>query len=184
MAWRSPFTYRWPYPAKWLLVIVAVSAIGWGGWTNVSLQYLNERFPPGVQYFQRWGGSVSDPTVIRAGKVVSGASASNVVANGDLLTRFAGKYKVMTVCYHWKGDVDPKDVQNISKSNIFDIHPGPIEMSIPWNEQFIQEVGRGDSGTNYLLLLVPNKVSVGDVHSVRSALDLGGYSLINVSGPP
>jgi len=79
---------------------------------------------------------------------------------------------------------DPLDEPDISKSGLYDVKDELITIIIPWNDTFLTElVMKGIRGTNYSLLLVPADFDT-NFRTIRDALNKGGRSIQNRSGPP
>jgi hypothetical protein len=179
--WRSPLTYKWGPWKKAVLCLVVLGAVTQTGVKNVRNAYIDDRFPPNVQYFVLWGGNSDPLRVTPSGKVV-GMLASHVTVDGTKAMRYADDYRLWAACFHMGGLVDPNDTP-VSGSNLFDIEPRPIEIQIKWSPEFISEVSHGDNTTNYALVLIPKKVTNPSFTTLRDAMDKGGVVLQRTSGP-
>jgi hypothetical protein len=86
--------------------------------------------------------------------------------------------------FFWDGMEDKRDATGISGSGLFDMTDGPIEMGIPWSEQYTKTLLRGGHHTLYTVLLIPKKIKVADFHTIREAVDNGAVALGGTTGPP
>jgi hypothetical protein len=187
-AWRSPLTFSWPKRLKTLVVLAIVIWLGKVGWENVQKQIHDEEFPSGAQYLTGWGSfdreGVQFARVPSGPPKIKGITASKVEVDGTRLRRYMDRYRVAAVCFHWDGMQDVSDTKGISKSAVFDIISGPIQIAIPWNDQFIREGENGATGTGYILLLLPKNLSPFKFETVREATDKGAVILQSTTGPP
>jgi hypothetical protein len=176
------------------LAIFSVAIVAWVGYANVQNQIHEEELPLVPGYVLGWGVvndmrglkfKETDP-VTGSVMVEEGIAASYVTADGNLLskTKYRKSYKVMAVCFFWDGLEDALDVKGISKSGLFDIDKGPIEIRIPWNEEYIRRVAHGERGSSLDLLLVPDNLSPTSFDSVREAVAHGAILVQKVGGPP
>ena len=94
------------------------------------------------------------------------------------------KYRVMGVVYHIPPNVDRFDVSGISKSSEFDIRGEPTDIVIPWNQQFLNEMGNGARMSAYALLAIPVGVTKEQFDTLRQAEALGARILEERGGPP
>jgi len=121
-------------------------------------------------YLIRWGGGG------REGYLA-------VVADGSRLLSYAPKFKIAAVAFHWIPLRDVADVTELQKSRLFDIKNAEIEIGIQTDNKFIDETKRM-RGTAYVLLLVPNGITMDEFVTLRQAYLLGVKKLDGVSGPP
>jgi hypothetical protein len=125
---------------------------------------------------------------------IQGPKESMLRVNGSLLRSLAKKdYKLIGVGFHHVISGDVLDQPNISKSGLYDIRDGQINITIPWNDDFISELVHakpvGESLylrriPHYMLLAVPKGVTPQSFSSLRQAIDLGAKRLQSVAGPP
>jgi hypothetical protein len=190
MVWRSPLTIGWHKAAKSILVLLFVGSFGWAAWGNVSKQYHDELFPPGVMYFTSWGpfGGHQDIKVTTypppTPPKVEGYKANQVGIAGDLLAKFADRYRLIAICFQSDGMRDIDDEEDVSKSTIYDIRQGNILMGIPWTDRYTQKFAEGQHGTTYQVLLVPKQIRKYDFSTTRDAVDHGVIVLQTIGGPP
>jgi hypothetical protein len=187
--WRSPFSHRWPKRLKTIIVIGCAVYLFWVAKGNVSSAYEMERLPAEDRTYMtsrgaldpNGGVSFEDPGHPR----LIGAPGAKVVVAGNRVMKFSKKYNVVSVCFQWDGKEDWRDVTNISKTQeAFDIVNGPIEMMIPWNDQYIKNLLNHQMGTTYVALLVPKGISPKNFNSVREAVNEGSLVLQSAGGPP
>jgi hypothetical protein len=175
--WRSPLSWKWPIAIRVLLVAVVLVALSYVGGLNVEQAYRQAGVPPEAKYMVAYGALDENTKVWRNPVKIEGMAAGKIVVNGYILGKFSSRYKLVATCFHWNGLGDVKDAKEISKSGAFDIRDAEITIPIPWNKQFIEELNIYTHGTNYVLLMIPKKVSLDSFTSVREALDEGGYIL-------
>lgn len=94
------------------------------------------------------------------------------------------KYKLMGVIYHFPEGVDRYDIKGISKSTAYEIRPEPIDILIPYNQNFRNEIAIGEHGSSYGLLAVPIGVAPEQFDTLRQAIALGARILVERGGPP
>lgn len=186
-AWRSPATYTLPPRVRVVFAAAVIIAVGCFAVPNVTTQYHQEQFPPGVFYATSWGALGESVGVVRPKNggpaYVVGEKASKMVVNGALMTRFSKHYRIMILCFHYSGAEDATDLENLSKSKPFDITDGLITIVIPWSSGFEEEFINGASGSNYAVLLVPSDKPT-TFGTIRDATKSGAVVLQTVSGPP
>ena len=179
-------TTRLKYPTL-LLILVLLGGVSYVG---VKKQYDKDTSlplpPPDAKYITYYGatgrtGGVSLNSL--TGDVISGDATSEEEVNGDLLSRYADRYYLLAVCFHYRGDEDFKDVTDLSKSERSNISPGLILLRMPWNQHFRKEFGYFES-TAYGLLLIPKEVNPNEISTIRNATHLGGYLIQEAMGPP
>jgi hypothetical protein len=90
-----------------------------------------------------------------------------VVANGDYLSPFKSKYRLMGFELLLSERRDPLD-DPILKSAIYDIQSGNVEIAIAQND-FAQSL----PGANLGLLLVPKDADISSANTTRQAQSLG-----------
>jgi hypothetical protein len=141
-----------------------------------------------VQNFDKaiisWGPH--GPGVVRPGNppIVIGSAESELIVDGSLLTDYMETHKLMAVCFHHIGTGDVADIEGLSKSGLYDIREGRIQIIVPWNAKFIKEVSEHWIQTGYDLLLVPNGIQPKQFETLHQATALGIRRIKRVSGPP
>lgn len=111
-----------------------------------------------------------------------------IKTDGDYFGNYAEDYKLAGVIflYHPNG-VDPSDQPLLNKSGLYDIRPEHETLSIPWSDEYRQELirnGPRGTGTDYALLLVPKGVEMTQFDTLHQAKALG-VKVEQVSyGPP
>ncbi len=180
---RSPFTIKWWKFVKYALCIAVVMLLGFVAINNVQDAYTLSRVPPPDQYMLSYGSL--DPNLLLKFPPLSltGKPGGLVSAAGYLLGKYAKDYRLVAVCFHYRGTSDFKDVKNISKSAAFDIAPYSMELSIQWNNTYMSELSSGIIGPYYVLLMVPKELSVDSFDSVREAMAKGAI-ILNAGGQP
>jgi pimeloyl-ACP methyl ester carboxylesterase len=142
----------------------------------------------GVVYLKSWGmydtAGVTTTIIPPNPPVLTGNTMSKVVAYGNLLDKYKGRYKIAAACFFWNGLQDVNDTKGISKSAAFDITDGDIAMAIPWNEEFLRKFKLGARQTTYLLLLLPTGLEPSQFDSARGAMNKGAVVLESHGGPP
>jgi hypothetical protein len=91
--------------------------IGWAGINNVRAAYLESVRPEPLKYIDSYGPT--DTPVLLSKETphhLLGNKSSKVIVNGSLLGRFADKYNLVSIAFHWNGSQDYKDAPNIAKS--------------------------------------------------------------------
>lgn len=176
-----------PSPGFWrsngqLVVMFVCAAIAW-------VPYVISRDQPQpttLQYMLKWGPVAPPGVDENANSIPVGLlKYVKVVARGHELLPYKDKYRVGAVSFHYLGTTDVDDVDNLQKSNLYDIRDDAIELYIPVNEAFRQEIAHGGSGhTNYHLLVVPKERSMGDFTTMRQAKALGAKVVSIGSGSP
>lgn len=186
--WRSPATYKWPKGSKIALAVAVSAAVAYLGVQNVASHYRQDNLPPDRNYAQSWGQADLNMSVIRTPSgppfTIVGETGSKVIVDGRMLTKWADDYRVMVVCFHYTGAVDADDVENLSKSQAFDITGGSINILIPWSSAFIEEVRTGRPGTNYKILLIPLGLPITAFETLREAKKKGAMLVQTMHGPP
>jgi hypothetical protein len=180
--WRSPFTYKWKPWTKVILCLVVLGAVAQTGVKNVRKAYIDDRFPPNIPYLILWGGN-SDPLRVTPSGNVVGMLGSHVTVDGTKAMRYADDYRLWAACFHEGGLIDPNDTP-VSGSNLFDIESRAIEIQIKWGPIFLREIANGDRTTDYVIMLIPKKVTSPSFTTLRGAVDKGGVILQRTSGPP
>jgi hypothetical protein len=155
----------------WPLVCMLVLA------TTSWLPYLlSTHYPP--IYMSNWGVwplglKIDDPQI-----------HGRVIADGGLLQKYHGDYKLAAVAFFHIASVDAYDEEGLQKSSLYEIRDEPIEIAIPWSDTFRKMVLQGDTGTNYVLLLIPKGVSMPDFETLHQAEALGVKIEAIYAGPP
>jgi hypothetical protein len=186
-AWKSPATYKLPKWVKIFFAVVVIAIVLTFAIPNVTEEYHRALFPAGVSYAASWGTLDVSSAVARPPNggpaYIVGAKASKFVVNGDVLAKVSKRYRMMAFCYHYSGAEDVNDIENLSKSKLFDITSGLIPIAIPWSDAFAEEYRSGEYGTNYVLLLIPVNAPA-TFRTIREATKLGAVQLQPVNGPP
>jgi hypothetical protein len=95
------------------------------------------------------------------------------------------KYKANGIAYHYVGDIDVLDVDDLQKSALYDARQGIEIILIKANSTFIEEFTSGKhTRTNYMLLAVPTKLGNPQFSTLRQAYALGIQTLWSGTGPP
>jgi hypothetical protein len=129
--------------------------------------------PPGFSYRQ------NDPNSF------AGARVGTIKADGRLISENIGNgYKLFGILFHHSHAIDPKDEADISKSGPYDVTSQEIDIQIPWNQRFFDELIAGMHGTSYALVAIPSRNSSEKFDSVRDVINLGGRVLTMRGGPP
>jgi hypothetical protein len=79
-----------------------------------------------------------------------GARVGTIKADGRLISENIGNgYKLFGILFHHSHAIDPKDETEISKSGPYDVTSQEIDIQIPWNQRFFDELIAGMHGTSY-----------------------------------
>lgn len=187
--WRSPFTLRWPKRARALICVLVVGLVIRVGYFNVKTAYLEEAFPADANYLIEWGPPKEGSRVSFAkskddpGEII-GKAESYLKVDGTKLKRYRDKYKIWAAIFTYDGTIEYKDVQLGGSSGLFDVADGPIDITVPWNEHFKWRLTHHWRGTDYVVLLVPMKITSPSFRTIREALDQGSVQIALKTGPP
>ena len=107
-----------------------------------------------------------------------------VIANGRAVWSKRDDFRLAGVMFHYSGTLDRYDVSGLSKSQLYDIEQGYVLIMISPTSGFLDENHRGIAGTTYLLLLVPNRISMSQFETIHQAQRLGVVVLGGGEGPP
>jgi hypothetical protein len=176
-----------PLKANWWgyvpLVLLAVGLIGflisWFGGEQKPSQPLMTDYGMTLPPTESFTIRIGHPEDIPPGQ------GSYIKFDGDRLMYLnPKKYRVMGVVYHLPPNIDRIDVNGLSKSSEFDIRGEPIDIIIPWNQQFLNEMGHGARMSSYALLAIPVGVTPDQFNTLRQAEALGARILEERGGPP
>ncbi len=173
-------TPGWLRSNRWSFVPITLLAL------SLLAFYLSSN-PPivgGVMYMPTWG--LTGPYSFKLGVPGSfqGTSESRATVDCSKIPRkYHTDFKAMIVLFHWDGREDIKDAIITSKSAKYDIEDDTIPIEIPWSSEFISEMIKGQSETNYVLLAIPSNAST-DFKTIREATSLGAVVLQLSGGPP
>jgi hypothetical protein len=92
--------------------------------------------------------------------------------------------KLIGLVFHWKGEVDILDTKGLQKSEPYDYTKGEKFLLITPDEQFRADVQRGDAGTNYWVLEVPDNIDKTQFSTIRQAQKLGAKIVSQNSKTP
>lgn len=107
-----------------------------------------------------------------------------MLVNQDGLAKYRAKYRMVAVAFHYYGDGDVKDTTGLQKSGLFDIGTGQQKILIRPGDEYTQALLKGDHGTFYALLLVPNGITLAQFSTLREAQRLGALDISDKIGPP
>jgi hypothetical protein len=107
-----------------------------------------------------------------------------VSVDGSELQRYADHYRMIGIAFHDYGNQDAETITALQKSSEYYIESSKTIMLIPVSQTFIAEINRGDHGTNYVLMLLPEALLAADVVSLHQAKEMGAKIFGIGSGPP
>jgi len=164
-------------PVYWPLISVAV--------IGITVSWLPVVFSKDVdlsqKYMERWGMTPkpnADPKGDFAHNMIG-----TVTADGRLLQSRRGKYQLAAVAFDYFGTQDVKDTPDLSKSSLYDIQDGDVQIAIPFSDSLIADKQQGKTGTNFMLLLVPKGIGINQFNTIHEAEALGVKVLAQGAGP-
>jgi hypothetical protein len=106
---------------------------------------------------------------------------SSFIVDGDALYSFRDDYGVAAVAFHNPTEQDWKDITELVKSNIHDISHGEIAIGWVFPPEYVKAPIKG---TQFVAILVPNKVRMDQFTSLRQAESMGVKIVGLAGGPP
>ena len=92
--------------------------------------------------------------------------------------------KIIAVAFHYFGKVDINDQVGLQKSRPFDYRKGTQFITISPDSIFFDEVRNGASGTNYMLLDVPQGITEDQFSTLRQAYKIGAKLMFSAAKRP
>jgi hypothetical protein len=158
------FRQYWPVMLMFLLVAV-----------NWIPHFLSPQAP--TNYFQYWG--MSPPGATSNDPQTGGLIATD----GGLFKKYHDDFKLAGVLFFALPGSDAYDDHGLQKSKPYEIRSETINIYIPWDATYRQQVAKGMRHTSYVLLLVPNNVDMSSFDTLHQAQALG-VKVVGINGGP